>query len=552
MATPLSATFARWGEPPEPVVISPRARAFLDREVGPATPRPAVPVADIVLPEGRLPAAAAAALAAAVGPAHLRTDREARLTCAGGASYVDLLRKRAGDVSDAPDAVVEPASHDEVMAVLRVCAEHRVAVVPFGGGTSVVGGVRPLRDGCDAVVALWLHRMADLVHLDVVSGLATVGPGITGPVLERLLAARGFTLGHLPQSWERGSVGGYVATRSAGQSSSGYGRADEMVDAVRVATPSGDLRLGRAPSSAAGPKLTELFVGSEGVLGVLTEVTLRVRHLPGERRYEGLMFPSYAAGIAGFRALAQAELRPDVMRLSDRPETEVTLAMSGPTGRVGSALDAYLRARHVAEGALAILGWEGVPGAVRARRAAAGPILRQYGAVSLGARVGRSWEHGRFSGPYLRDVLLDEGYLVETLETATHWDRLEALHDAVRSSLRGSLADDGPGPIVMSHVSHVYETGASLYLTVVARADRADPVGQWQEAKRAATQTIVDLGATVTHHHALGTDHAPWLPDEVGPLGVAVLRAVKDVVDPVGVLNPGKLLPPPAGPPTGS
>lgn len=250
------------------------------------------------------------------------------------------------------------------------------------------------------------------------------------------------------------------------------------------------------------------------------------------------------AGIAAFRALAQAGLKPDVMRLSDRPETEVTLTMSGPEGRVGELLDAYLSARKVGEGSLAILGWEGAAASVKARRTASSSLLRQHGAVSLGTRVGRSWEHGRYGGPYLRDVLLDQGYLVETLETATHWDAVERLHDDLRETLRAALDDGGPGPLVMSHVSHVYETGASLYLTVVARADPHDPAGQWRAAKRAACETIVDHGATITHHHALGTDHAPWLPAEVGDLGVAVLRAVKGVVDPEGILNPGKLFPP--------
>lgn len=541
----LEAVFARWGEPPQPVHLSDRSRAFLLEQVGAPGPRPVMAVAEVTLPPTRLPGEAAAALADGVGPQHVRTDRAARLSHAGGLSYLDLLRRRAGDVADAPDAVVAPATHEEVERVLRVCAAHAVAVVPFGGGTSVVGGVTPLRGQQVAVVALAFDRMADLVGVDEDSCLATVGPGITGPVLERLLGARGLTLGHQPQSWQRATVGGYVATRSAGQSSGGYGRIDDMVESLRVVTPQGPLNLGRAPASAAGPDLRQLFIGGEGVLGVITEATLRVRHLPAHTRYEGLMFPSYQAGIAAFRTLAQGRVTADVMRLSGTEETAATLAMSGPSGRVGEVFRRYLRARHVEHGALAILGWEGSSAqAVRARRAPARALLRRLGAVPLGRKVGDSWLLGRFSGPFLRDTLMDQGYLVETLETATTWRDLHALNETVLETLHRVLrTPDAPGPYVMSHVSHVYETGASLYVTVLARPDPADPAGQWRAAKRAVSEAIAATGATITHHHGVGTDHVPWMSAEVGDLGLGILRAVKQQLDPAGILNPGKLIP---------
>lgn len=541
----LETVFARWGEPPEPVQLSERSRAYLVERVGVPVRRPAVPVAEVTLAPSRLPGEAAAALADAVGSQHVRTDRAARLAHAGGLSYLDLLRRRAGDVADASDAVVAPGTHAEVEAVLRVCAAHHVAVVPFGGGTSVVGGVAMLRGRHVAVVALVLDRMADLLEVDEDSCLVTVGPGITGPVLERLLGARGLTLGHLPQSWARATVGGYVATRSAGQASSGYGRVDEMVESLRVATPAGGLHLGRAPASAAGPDLRQLFIGGEGALGVVTEATLRVRHTPAHTRYEGVMFPSYAAGIDAFRRMAQGRVTADVMRLSDPEETAATLAMSGPSGRFGDAFRAYLRARRVEHGALAIMGWEGTSArAVRARRAPARAVLGAVGAVPLGRRVGDSWRHGRFSGPFLRDTLMDHGFLVETLETATTWRELDALHDTVLDTLHRALRTAGsPGPLVMSHVSHVYETGASLYVTVLARADPADPAGQWRTAKCAVTEAIAASGATVTHHHGVGTDHEPWMSGEVGELGLDILRAVKAQLDPAGILNPGKLVP---------
>jgi alkyldihydroxyacetonephosphate synthase len=311
------------------------------------------------------------------------------------------------------------------------------------------------------------------------------------------------------------------------------------VEALVVATPRGTLRLGRAPSSAAGPDLRALFLGSEGVLGVITELTVRVRRAPTTRWYEAIMLPDLDAGLEAFRELAQARACADVMRLSDLAETRATMHMSGPSGRTATALEAYLRVRRVTDGAMAILGWDGPSaGQVRSRRSTAFDILRRHGAASLGRGAGESWLRHRFEGPYLRDTLMDQGYLVETLETATSWAQLAPLRESVTGALSESLGRS----YVMAHVSHVYETGASLYITALASAG-PDQAERWRVAKRAASEVIVAHAATITHHHGVGSDHAPWLEAEVGPEGVALLRAVKAHLDPQGVLNPGVLLP---------
>lgn len=531
----------RWGTPKEPVSLDPDMRSFLAEHVGAATPWPAGSPEHWALPEPRLSEDDLAALRAIVGEDNVRIDRDSRLSHLGGASFSDYARRRVGDVVDAPDAVVAPETHDDVQKILRACAERSVAVVPLGGGTSVVGGLRLDRPH----IALSLRRMNALVDLDSTSAIVTVGPGITGPRVEALLAPRGFTLGHLPQSWQRATIGGYVATRSAGQASTGYGRSDDMVESLVVATPRGTLELGRGPSSAAGPDLRGLFVGSEGAFGVITSVALRVRRLPTERIYEGVLFPDFAAGREAFREAAQSRTTADVMRLSDGDETRTTLLMSAPGGVAGAALDRYLRLRGVeaSRSSLAIIGWEGVDrDAVRARRSATWRVLKRHGAVSLGRRAGESWRRHRFEGPFLRDALMDAGYLVETVETATSWTKLPPLHDSVHAALAHSLGPP-PGPYVMSHISHVYETGASLYTTVIAVADQGDPVGQWSRAKRAVTDAICEQGATITHHHAVGRDHAPWLIQEIGSLGVEVLESVKSGIDPGDVMNPGTLLP---------
>nr|WP_204332112.1 FAD-binding oxidoreductase [Geodermatophilus sabuli] len=523
-------------------VLSKGARRYLARELG-WTPRPTRPVAvgAIRLAPSRLAEECRTRLVELLGEDHVRTDRDSRLRHAGGKSYLDLLRRRAGDASDAPDAVLTPGSTEETAALLALCSEMAVVVVPFGGGTSVVGGLSGIDPDDRPSVSVDLGRMASVRSLDVPSSLVTVQPGLRGPALEEHLAGHGLTLGHLPQSWEFATLGGYAATRSAGQSSTGVGRFDDLVAGVTLATPAGVVELGSPPASAAGPDLLGLALGSEGALGIITELRLRVRPTARSQAYEGWSFRSWAAGLAGLQQLARHDLLPDVVRLSDPDETRANLQMAGGTG--AKALRGTLRARRRGAGCLLVVGWEGLPSLVRARRRAAASVLRDAGAARVGRRVGESWRRHRFAAPYLRDSLMDAGLLVETLETAAPWTALPAVYDAVREALHASLRRSGKRPLVMSHVSHGYATGASLYVTVLADRDDALPIQQWLLAKRAATDALLAAGGTLTHHHAVGADHRPWLEREIGPLGVEVLRAVKQRLDPQGICNPGVLLP---------
>ena len=518
------------------------ALRYLTRELG-WTPRRTPPVAvdEIRLGPSRLPEEARSRFVELLGEENVRTDRDSRLRRAGGKSYLDLLRRREGDASDAPDAVVLPATTDETAALLTVCSELDVVVVPFGGGTSVVGGLAGVDPDDRPSLALDLSRMASVQSLDVPSSLVKVGPGMRGPALEQALDRSGLTFGHLPQSWEFATVGGYAATRSAGQNSTGVGRFDELVAGLTLATPSGVLELGHPPATAAGPDLLGLALGSEGTLGVITEVTLRVRPKPRSCAYEGWSFRSWAAGLAALQHLSRHDLLPDIVRLSDPDETRANLLMASGLG--ARALRGTLRTRGHRDGCLLVLGWEGLPTIVRARKKAASSLLRYGGAIRLGSKVGASWKAHRFAAPYLRDRLMDAGLLVETLETAATWTALPTVYDAVRRSLRESLTRDGRKPLIMSHISHGYPTGASLYVTVLADLDDELPIQQWLTAKRAATDALLGAGGTLTHHHAVGADHRPWMEREVGPLGIEVLRAVKQRLDPTGICNPGVLLP---------
>jgi alkyldihydroxyacetonephosphate synthase len=372
---------------------------------------------------------------------------------------------------------------------------------------------------------------------------ATLGPGLRGPEAEELLRAKGFTTGHFPQSWEYATIGGFAATRSAGQASAGYGRFDEIVTAVGMITPVGELRTLATPHTAAGPALRELVLGSEGVLGAITEVSVRVRPAPAERRYEAWMATDFGSGRELVRTLAQADALPDVTRLSDESETRVTLGLAGTAGVKRALFGAYLRARRRRDGCLVICGWEGERESVDRRRALSAPLLRHGGAVALGEAPGRAWDRGRFHGPYLRDELIDLGYLIETLETSHTWSRLDDLYRAVGSALDGALRAQRTPPIVMCHLSHAYRDGASLYFTFAAQARPGEEIEQWRAAKTAACEAIVATGGTITHHHAVGRDHAPYMAAEVGATGLEALRALKQRLDPSGIMNPGKLLP---------
>jgi alkyldihydroxyacetonephosphate synthase len=529
-----------WGDPAVEPELDGEALATLGERVGELTPAPrAVELDGFELsPPEPLPPA----LTEAVGAENVFDSTEDRVRHATGCGYADLARLRGGRLDAAPDAVLLPPDADAVRRVLEVCAAEGVAVVPYGGGTSVVGGVEPLRGPHQRVISLDLARLRG-VEVDRRSLTTRLGAGLRGPEAEAALNAKGVVLGHFPQSFEYATIGGFAATRSAGQASSGYGRFDSLVSSVRLIAPAGDLRTLETPHTAAGPSLRELAIGSEGVFGVIPEVTVRVRTAPSVRRYEAWIAESFEAGAEIVRALAQGPGLPDVIRVSDEEETEVSLALSGPRGLAGKLFGGYLGMRRRRDGCLIVVGLEGDEESVARRRALAVRELRRGGAAYLGQAAGRSWEHGRYQGPYLRDTLMDMGAIVETLETSHTWSRLGELHDAVAAAIRDSLAAQGTPGLAFCHLSHAYADGASLYFTFIARSRRGAELEQWAAVKRAASEAIVAKGGTITHHHAVGRDHAPYMEAEAGRAGIDVLRAVKEQLDPSGIMNPGKLIP---------
>ncbi|PYE18711.1 alkyldihydroxyacetonephosphate synthase [Williamsia limnetica] len=520
-----------WGTTAAATTLPQPVKDLLGQVLGVSGEQIAAPAATQVrLSPSRLRASDIAALEAIVGT--VATGDGDRLIRAGGKSTLDLLRRRQSH-QDAPDAVVAPATSGQIADLLRWCADQSIAVVPFGGGTSVVGGLDPDAGGLRGVLSVDLRNFDQLVSIDPVSAQATFGAGVTGPRAEELLGAHGFSLGHFPQSFQFATIGGFAATRSSGQASAGYGRFDDMVTGLRVVTPTGILDLGGAPKTAAGPDLRQLFLGSEGTFGIITEVTVRVRAAAPVTLHEAWHFPDFATGATALRAVAQQGGGPTVMRLSDEAETGVNLASPG---KIGATDDS------VSGGALAITTFEGTGAVAQARQELTAAVMRDSGGRSLGAPRGQAWEHGRFDAPYLRDALLAIGVGCETLETATTWSNLSALKAAVTTALTDAIETSGSPALVLCHISHTYPTGASLYFTVVYKCD-SNPITQWQTAKAAASEALVAGGGTITHHHAVGADHRPWVDAEIGDVGVRILRAVKDALDPAGILNPGKLIP---------
>ena len=516
-----------WGDPAKAQELPRAVRALLPLLLG-RIRRPDAPAAllDVRLDPSALDADDIEAFADIVGRAHVDASSEARIRHAGGRSTPDLLRRRRRDQA-VPDAVVRPAGHDEVVRVLGVAAARSIAVIPFGGGTSVVGALDPDRGAHRAVISLDLRRLTGLISLDQVSGEALLAAGTTGPDAEALLSTQGYELGHYPQSFRYATIGGFAAARSSGQNSAGLGRFDTMVTGIRVATPTGDIELGRSPGSAAGPDLLRVFLGSEGIFGVITEVRVRVHPVPRERVLESWTFPDFAHGAEGLRQVAQQGGGPTVIRLSDEAETAVSLAQ---VGRIGKAL---------AKGAGIVTVYEG--DGIPERRARTSALLAAAGGTSSGGGAAEEWLAGRFDGPYLRDSLLDAGVFCETLETATTWSNLHALRAAVSNALRDGFAAAGAKSYVMCHVSHIYPTGASLYFTVLAGI-RSDPLDMWAPIKSRVNDAIIASGGTISHHHAVGRDHAPWLAQEIGDTGVRILAAIKRELDPTGILNPGAVI----------
>jgi alkyldihydroxyacetonephosphate synthase len=473
----------------------------------------------------------------------LALDPADRLYHARGQSLPDWVALRHGRLEAFPDGVAYPASDEAVRELFAYAKRSGARLIPFGGGTSVVGHINP-RPGDPPALTIDLSHLNRLIDLDLTSQLATFEAGVCGPDLERLLNEQGFTLGHFPQSWELSTLGGWIATRSSGQQSYHYGRIEDLFAGGHTETPQGPLDLPPLPASAAGPDLRHFLLGSEGRYGIITRAIVRVQRVPEEEGFHAIFFHDWTAGTKAVREIAQAGIPVSMLRFSNAQETEVTLALSGKDQLVGLADRGLRLFKYDADRALLIFGVTGDRALAHFARQEAAAVARRHGGFAVGTAIGQMWRKSRFLSPYLRNTLWEQGYALDTVETALPWSKVEPAALAIQAAIREALQAFNERALVFAHLSHVYADGASIYTTYLWRRspDPDQTLAHWQAMKHAASQVIIASGGTISHQHGVGIDHRPYLAAEKGARGLQMIEAVRQQLDPDRLLNPGKLV----------
>ena len=502
------------------------------------------------IPDPALPDDLWEALEQAVSRRYLSLDPLDRVVHARGKSLRDLVWQRAGDLPRIPDAVVRPGSEDEVTAILQAAMRFDAVVIPFGGGSSISGSLEAPSTETRPVISLDLERLNQVLDIDASSRLARVQAGVFGPDLEDQLKARGYTFGHFPDSFTHSTLGGWIATRSSGMQSDRYGDIADMTKGLRVVTPSGTLVTRPIPATSNGPSIREMVLGSEGRLGIITEATVHVRRIPEKRVILGYLFPNFAVALAAMQEIAAGEYSVSVTRVSDANETQFSFAMRvmpTPTDKLQSrALRLFLSRRlgwELDEMCLSFIGYEGSEHHVSAQRRAVGKLVKRHGGLCIGSGPGALYDQKKFDIPYIRDYLLDRGAPGDVSETATTWSGLLPLYEAVIAAANGAFDRLAVKGYVMCHLSHSYHAGACLYFTFAFGATSPDTMAaEYEVVKSAIQQAFVDNGATLSHHHAVGTEHAQWLEQDISAPGVVMLEALFAGTDPGQHLNPGKIV----------
>ena len=476
----------------------------------------------------------------------IKTDPETRVRHARGQSLPDWLDMHSGNVDTFPDGVAFPESTEQVRELLTYARENNLVVIPYGGGTSVVGHINPVKSS-RPILTIDMGKMSSLLSIDTESQLATFGAGTPGPVVEETLKEHGYTLGHFPQSWELSTLGGWVASRSSGQQSLHYGRIENMFAGGIIETMNGTMTIPTIPASSAGPDIREMILGSEGRIGIITEVTVRITPVPEEEKFQVIFFPSWQIGINAARELIQQRVALSMVRLSNPLETTSLLYMGAGSDSSGVvALEKSLSEKGIGEGKVMMT--FGVTGSARHCETAyqlAIDHCAALGGFADQSGLGENWAHGRFRAPYLRDPLGAEGYIVDTMETAVDWSKVSEAAENIEEAIRTALDDEGERVHAYTHLSHVYGQGSSIYTTYLFRIGESYELGKnrWMKLKKAGADQIVAHGGTISHQHGVGSDHKNYLAEEKGEFGIAAIHSLCKQFDPYGQMNPGKLLP---------
>lgn len=524
-----------WGDESNEFPLKETARQYLVDQLGAASPLPDASLESVMakVPASRL-------------PEHplISVDAETRIRHARGQSLPDWLAMRSGAMDPFPDGVAFPTTDEQVRELLTFAKEKGFSVIPYGGGTSVVGHISP-EISEKPVLTISMSKMKRLIDLDRESQIATLGAGVPGPELESQLKEKGFTLGHFPQSFELSTLGGWVASRSSGQQSLRYGRIEQLFAGAHVETPQGPLEIPAIPASSAGPDLREMILGSEGRMGIITNVKVRVNKVAQAEDFHVAFLPDWDSGVAAIRALTQQKVPVSLLRLSNPIETFTQLKLAGSPAAV-SALNRFLTLRGVGKDKVMLtFGLTGTKKHCRHTLSLVKSTLKPFKAVQTGTILGKKWEHARFRSPYLRHGLWEHGYAVDTLETAVNWQNIKQTVHEIESSLHETAQSLGEKAHVFTHLSHVYGQGASVYTTYIFRCAQAynETLERWKLFKAASSEAVVNNGGTISHQHGVGRDHAPYLIHEKGQLGLSAIGNLCEHFDPTGMMNPGKLLP---------
>ncbi len=522
-----------WGNEETIYPLAESARKFLEENVGIVEPVSETTQEDIL---AKVPASR---LSTRLG---IHTDPETRLEHTRGQSLPDWVAMHSGKMDAFPDAVAYPESEQDLEEVMKYATESQAVVIPYGGGSSVLGHINPIASD-RPVLSVDMGRMDKLLELDETSRMATFEAGVPGPKLEEQLKVKKYTLGHFPQSFEYSTLGGWIVTRSVGQQCYRYGRIDEMFLGGRMLTPRGWMDFPAHPASAAGPDIRQVVLGSEGRMGILSRAVVRVHPIPQEEKFQAVFFPHWEAGAAAAREIVQAGVNVSMLRLADKHETETTLKLSGKEGLVNFAKNGLKLIGVGDERCLMIYGLTGSEDECQQAYWQVQVFCRKYGGFAVNMVIGDMWRKTRFTTPYLRNTLWDRGYALDTLETCLPWSKVLLAVQAVKSSISAALEEENEKVLVFAHLSHLYDVGASCYITYVWRRS-LDPdltLARWEKMKTAASRKIVEFGGTISHQHGVGLDHKPYLAAEKGDTGMQIIRNIFQGVDPDEMMNPGKL-----------
>ena len=558
MADPEIRHMKWWGWGHEDVSFSdvdkPKLWPYLSGELGlkQVEPTPPVKFDDVHLPAAKENAPFITALRDALAHDQFSVDKKDRLIHAAGKAFRDLFRLRRGQVDFAPDLIAYPASEADVVAIVKAAHEHNAVLIPFGGGTNIAGCIEPKDRDERFIVSLDMCRMHRVLAVDKKSLLARIEAGVYGPHMEEQLESAGVTLGHFPDSFVHSTLGGWVATRSAGMQSDKYGKIEDMVIALRMVTPSGTIVTRTVPNTSNGIDVRSLCVGSEGILGVITEVTMQVHRLPEYKMFEGWLFPDFESGIHAIHECMRHGTMPVITRLNDPGKTALSAAFKKVEPplkqKIGAVMKWYLRnikGIDFTKCCMMTTAYEGDYGTFHMQRRESNRVFRKYGGVNLGEGPGNSFKEAKYDFPHVRDYLMDRGVMGDVSETSTTWDNLHNLYTKTITNIQKAIRDTGVDPWVGCHISHNYHTGASLYFTFGCRQIEGRELDQYLYIKKAAEDSFLQNGGTVSHHHAVGTEHLPWIEADLSPAGLKAVRAIKDGLDPKSVMNPGKILPGP-------